>query len=151
MFNNLTIIFKCVHKLIQLYWQSFTIGLDDFLCWVETKHFFNFLRSRMSIVSRLSFENRRDYPSCWDQCWDQLFFSQSRFLKSRFFGQDLYSSRYLSRSPRQIKTVEIYWDFQDLLRIFEISWHYRESFSRLFRDFRLKNLNKLRNLDREMG
>ena len=90
-------------------------------------------------VSRLSLLLRQDY-----------FFSQSRFLKSRFFGQDLYSSRYLSRSPRQIKTVEIYWDFQDLLRIFEISWHYRESFSRLFRDFRLKNLNKLRNLDREM-
>jgi hypothetical protein len=39
LFNNLAIIFKCVHKLIQLNWQSFTIGLDDFLC----NFFFEFL------------------------------------------------------------------------------------------------------------
>ncbi len=33
-------------------------------------------RSRTSFTSRLTFENRRECPSCWDQ----LFFSQSRFL-----------------------------------------------------------------------
>ncbi len=63
-----------------------------------------------------------------------FFFSRSRFLKSRFFGRDLSSSRYLSRSSRQIETVEIYRDFQDFSRIFEISRHNRDffkTFSRL--------------------
>ena len=60
--------------------------------------------------------------------------SRSRFLKSRFFGRDLSSSRYLSRSSRQIEIVETNRDFQDLSRIFEISRHNRDffkTFSRL--------------------
>jgi hypothetical protein len=35
MLNNLTIIFKCVHKLIQLNWQSFTIALMIFFAEVK--------------------------------------------------------------------------------------------------------------------
>ena len=57
--------------------------------------------------------------------------SRSRFLKSRFFGRDLSSSRYLSRSSRQIEIVETN---RDLSRIFEISRHNLdiiETFSRL--------------------
>ncbi len=53
------------------------------------------------------------------------------FSRSRFFGRDLSSLRYLSRSSRQIETFEIY---QDLSRIFEISRHNRDffkTFSRL--------------------
>ena len=41
-------------------------------------------RSRSSFMSRLTFENRWEYPSCQDQ----LFFSRSRFLKLKFFGWD---------------------------------------------------------------
>ncbi len=102
-------------------------------------------RLRLSFVSRLTFENR-EYPSCQDQ----LFFSWLRFLKLRFFGQDLSLSRYLfrdcrdkSRLSRFIETFEIYQEFSRFLDIIK-------TFSRLFRDFRLKNIDKLRNLDREM-
>ena len=73
--------------------------------------------SRISITSRSTF-----------------FFSRSRFFKSRFFGRDLSSSRYLSRSSRQIEIVETNRDFRDFSRIFEISRHNRDffkTFSRL--------------------
>jgi hypothetical protein len=50
-------------------------------------------RSRTSIASRLTFENGRDYPSRRDQ----LFFSRSRFLKSRLFSRDFVALRFLSR------------------------------------------------------
>jgi hypothetical protein len=76
-------------------------------------------RSRMSFVSRLTFENRRECPSCWDQ----LFFSRSRFLKPRFFNRDLSLSRYLSRWSRYIETIEtikIVETFQNLLRFLDI-------------------------------
>ncbi len=72
--------------------------------------------SRLSITSRSTF-----------------FFSVEIFW-SRFFGQDLSSSRYLSRLSRKIETVEIYLDFWDLSRIFQISRHNRDffkTFSRL--------------------
>ncbi len=59
--------------------------------------------------------------------------SRSRFLKSRFFGWDLSSSRYLSRSSRQIEIVKTNWDFRDLSRIFEISWHNRDFFKTFLR------------------
>ena len=42
-------------------------------------------RSKTSIVSRLTFENRRDYPSRRDQLF---FFLVVRFLKLRLFGRD---------------------------------------------------------------
>jgi hypothetical protein len=99
-------------------------------------------RSRTSFVSRLTFFKCRDYPSRRDQ----LFFSRSRFLKLRFFSQDLSSSRYLSRSSRQIGTVEIFEICRDFLKFIEISQHYRD----FLRYFRIKNLDKLKNLDREL-
>ncbi len=102
-------------------------------------------RSRTSIVSRLTFENRRDYPTCRDP----LFFL-GRDFENRDFSveiylcRDIYRDRQdLSRSSRLIKTVEIYWEFSRFLDI-------NETFSRLVWDFRLKNLDKLRNLDGEM-
>jgi hypothetical protein len=95
-------------------------------------------------VSTVETNRDRDRPSCRDLLLKTVenihhveinfFFSRLRFLKSRFFGPDLSSSRYLSRSSRQIETVEIYQDFQDLSRIFEISRHNRDffkTFSRL--------------------
>jgi hypothetical protein len=66
-------------------------------------------RSRMSFMSRLTFLKCRDFLDGGDQ----LFFSWSRFLKSRFFNQDLAASRFLSRSSRLIETVETYQDCQD--------------------------------------
>jgi hypothetical protein len=80
-------------------------------------------------MSRLTFLKCRDYPSCRDR----LFFSWSRFLKSRFLGRDLSSLRYLLRLSRQIKTVEIYRDFWDLLRISKISRHNPDFFKTFFR------------------
>ncbi len=70
-------------------------------------------RLRSSFVSRLTFENRREYPSCQDQ----LFF---------FLGRDLSLSRYLSRSLRQIETVKIYRDCQDLLRLSRFMENFRD-------------------------
>ncbi len=81
-------------------------------------------------MSRLTFFWCRDFLDGRD--W--LFFSRSRFLKSRLFSLDLDVSRFLSRSSRQIETVEIYRDFQDLSRIFTISrhnWDFFKTFSRL--------------------
>jgi hypothetical protein len=82
-------------------------------------------------------------------------FSRSRFLESRLFSRDLSSLRYLSRSLRQIETVEIYRDFRDLSRIFEISQHNRDFFktflklqaqkSRQIEKSRLRNVITLTN------
>ena len=59
---------------------------------------------------------------------------------------EIYLRRDIYRDRRQIKTVEIYRDFRDLSRIFEISRHNRD----FFETSGSKNLDKLRNLDREM-
>jgi hypothetical protein len=83
-------------------------------------------------VSRLTFENRRDYPSCPDQ----LFFSPSRFFKSRFLVEvylrrDIYQDRRdKSRLSRFIETFKIHREFLRFLDIIE-------TFSTLFLDFRL--------------
>ncbi len=69
-------------------------------------------RLRMSIVSRLTLENRRDYPSRRDQ----FFLSRSIFFKSRLFSRDLDVSRFLSRSSRQIETFQTNRDFRDTVK-----------------------------------
>ena len=63
-----------------------------------------------------------------------FFFSRSRFLKSRLFSRDFDASRYLSRSSRQIETVEIFEICRDKSRQIEI---YRDisTLSRHYRDF----------------
>jgi hypothetical protein len=73
-------------------------------------------RSRMSFVSRPTFENRRECPSCRDQ----LFFYWSRFLKSRLFNRDLAGSRFLSRLSRFLRFSRFVETFWDLSRLFEI-------------------------------
>jgi hypothetical protein len=83
-------------------------------------------RSRTSMVSRLTFENCRDYPSCRDQLF---FLSRLRFLKLRFFNWDLTLSRYLLRSSRYIETIETNRDYWDFLRFIEISWQFWEIFT----------------------
>ena len=85
-------------------------------------------RSRTSFVSRLTFLKCPDYPSRRDQ----LFFSRSRFLKSRLFNPDLAASRYLSRSSRLMGTFETFEIYRDFSRFLDII----KTFSRLFRDFR---------------
>jgi hypothetical protein len=99
--------------------------------------------SRMSLVSRLTF------LQCWDflDGRDRPFFSRSRFLKSRLFNWDLAASRFSSRLSRFLRFVKIFkicWDFS---RFIEISQHYWD----FLRYFTIKNLNKLRNLDWEIG
>ena len=54
-------------------------------------------RLRFLDLSRSTFETCRDYPYCQDKI---IFFSRSRFLKSRLFNQDLAVSRFLSRLSR---------------------------------------------------
>jgi hypothetical protein len=101
------------------------------------------LRSRTSFVSRLTFENYQECPSCRDQ----LFFSWSRFLKLRLFNPDLAASIFSSRLlifSRFVEFFKICWDFS---RFTEISRHYRDFFSY----FTIKNLDKLRNLDQQIG
>ncbi len=49
-----------------------------------------------------------------------FFFSWSRFLKSRFFNQDLSLSRYLSRQIKTVEIFEIYQDISTLSRLFEV-------------------------------
>jgi hypothetical protein len=79
-------------------------GLDS---WDQSRS-----RSRTSFVLRLTLENRRDYPSCQDH----LFLSPLRFFKSRLFSRDLDVSKFLSRSLRQIETIEINRDNHAFLR-----------------------------------
>ncbi len=71
-------------------------------------------RLRTSFMSRLTFENRWECPSCQDQ----LFFSRLRFLKSRLFSQD-WRVIFLSRLSRRVK---ICWDTSRLSRFVESSW-----------------------------
>jgi hypothetical protein len=71
-----------------------------------------------------------------------LFLSRSRFLKSRFFSRDLSSSRWLSRSSGQIEAAESFEISRDFSRLIETSRHYGD----FLRYFRIKNLDKLRNL-----
>ena len=73
------------------------------------------LRSRTSFVSRQTFLNRRDCPSCQDQ----LFFSRSKFLKSRLFSRDFDASRFLSRlqdPSRLSRFVKTRRDYRELSR-----------------------------------
>ncbi len=81
-------------------------------------------RSRMSFVSRLTFENRRECPSCRHQLF---------FFLVEIFKIETFQSR-LGCVKINIETVEIFeicQDFQDLLSLFEI---YRDIsiLSRLF-------------------
>ena len=110
-------------------------------------------RSRTSFVSRLTFENRREYPSRRDQ----LFFFSVKILKIEIF-----QSRFIFVEIfiEIVETNRDCQDFRDLSRLFEIfeiccnfsrfikiSRHYWD----FLRYFRIKNLDKLRNLDREIG
>ncbi len=76
-----------------------------------------------------------------------FFFSRSRFLKLRLFNRDLAASRFSSRLSRFLRFVKIFKICWDFLRFIEISQHYRD----FLRYFTIKNLHKLRNLDREIG
>ncbi len=106
-------------------------------------------RSRTSIVSRLTFENRQGYPSCQDQ----LFLSRSRFLKSRFFSWDFDASRFLSRLSRRVEIVKICRDAsrhcRDLLRNLDIVEKSRHCWGLLSLKM-MKSLNGLRNLDEKI-
>ncbi len=93
-------------------------------------------RSRTSFVSRLTYLKCRDYPSCQDQ----LFFSLVQIFKIKIF---LLRFIFVEIFIDIVETFKIY---QEFLRFLDII----KTFSRLFRDFRLKNLDKLRNLDPEM-
>ncbi len=64
----------------------------------------------MSIVSRLTFENRRDYPSCRDQLF---------FILVEIFKIEIFQSR-LCRVEIFVEIVETCWDCQDLSRRVEI-------------------------------
>ncbi len=78
----------------------------------------------MSFVSRLTFENRRECPSCRDQ----LFFFSVEIFKIETFQSRLGCVEIFIET---VKIFEICRDFQDLLRLFEI---YRDisTLSRLF-------------------
>jgi hypothetical protein len=100
-------------------------------------------------VSRLTFENRQECPSCRDQ----LFFSRLRFLKLRLFSRDFDASRFLSRLSRRVEIVKIYRDASRLWRfvkrqlIFvEKSRHCRGLLSLKM----MKSLDGLRNLDEKI-
>ncbi len=94
-------------------------------------------RSRTSLVSRPTFLKCRNFLDSRDQ----LFFSRSRFLKSRLFNRNLAVSRFLSRLSkfsrfsRFVEIFEICWDFS---RFINISPHYRD----FLRYFRIKNLDR---------
>jgi hypothetical protein len=77
-------------------------------------------RLRTSFVLRLTFENRRECPSCQDQFF---FCSRPRFFKSRL--------GYVKIFIKTVKIFKICWDFWDLLRLFEIYWDI-STLSRLF-------------------
>jgi hypothetical protein len=66
-------------------------------------------RSRMSFASRLTFFKCQDLLDSWDR----IFFSRSRFLKSRLF-----QSR-LGRVEIFVEIVKTYWDCRDLSRFVE--------------------------------
>ncbi len=114
-------------------------------------------RSRTSIVSRLTFENCRDYPSFRDQ----LFFISVEIFQSRFFSRDFDASRFLSRLLRFAKTRR---DFRDLSRCSQdLSRRCRdavETLSRFVKKSRhcrgllslkiMKSLDGLRNLDKKI-
>ncbi len=79
-------------------------------------------RSRTSIVSRLTFENRRDYPSCRDQLF---------FISVEIFKIEIFQSRF-NFVEIFIEIVEIHRDYRDksrLSRHFEIYQHFWEIFT----------------------
>jgi hypothetical protein len=83
-------------------------------------------RSRTSYVSRLTFLNCRDFLDGRDQ----LFFSRSRFLKSRFFSRDFDASRFLSRLSRHVEIVKICRDTSRFSRFVETQSRFVETQSR---------------------
>jgi hypothetical protein len=114
-------------------------------------------RSRTSFVSRLTFLKCRDYPSRRDQ----LFFFSVNIFKIKVFKIEIFWSRFIFVEIfiEIVETNRDCWDLSRLLKFIETFEIYREflrfldiikTFSRLFRDFRLKNLDKLKNLDREL-
>jgi hypothetical protein len=111
-FQNMFAKCKCTFSCSKSYWHN-PGGLDSR----------DQSRSRTSFVSRLTFLN----------CRDILFFSRSRFLKSRFFSQDFDASRFL----RFVKTQS---------RFVEKSRHCRGLLSLKM----MKSLDGLRNLDEKI-
>jgi hypothetical protein len=90
-------------------------------------------RSRTSIVSRLTFENSRDYPSRRDQFFFisveifKIKTFQSRFRCVEIFIEIVETSqdfRDKSRLSRQIEIIETNRDYQDFSRFIEISQHF---------------------------
>jgi hypothetical protein len=75
----------------------------------------------MSFVSRLTFENRRECPSCRDQ----LFFFLGRDFENQDFSIEIYLCRDIyrdcrdkSRLSRQIEIIETFRDLSRFLEIF---------------------------------
>ena len=66
----------------------------------------------MSFVSRPTFLKCQDFLDSWEQ----IFFSRSRFLKSRLFSRDFDALRFLLRLLRRFKIVKICQDVSRLLR-----------------------------------
>ena len=100
-------------------------------------------------MSRLTIENRRECPSCRDQ----LFFSQSRFLKLRLFSRDFDTSRFLSRLSRHVQIVKICQDALRLLRFVETQSRFVEKSQHcrgLLSLKMMKSLGGMRNLDEKI-
>ncbi len=94
-------------------------------------------RSRFLDLSRPTFETCRDCPYCRDKiifCLGQDFWIKT--WPGRDFHQDCRDK------SRLLIFFEICWDFS---RFIKISQHYQD----FLKDFRLKNVNKLKNLDWE--
>jgi hypothetical protein len=72
-------------------------------------------RLRFLDLSRSTFEKCRDYP----YCQDNIFFSQSRFLKLRLLNWDLASSRFLSSLSRLSRLIEIFKICRDFSRFLD--------------------------------
>ncbi len=93
-------------------------------------------------------------------CWDQLlktvkivhrvetkiFYFLVKIFKIETFQSRLRCVEIFIKTVETVKMFEIIKICQDFLRFVEISWHYWD----FLRYFRLKNLDKLRNLNREM-
>ncbi len=110
-------------------------------------------RSRTSIVSRLTFENRRDYPSCWDQLF---------FISVEIFKIEIFQSR-LWRVEIFVEIVETRRDCRDLLRrveIFKMQSRFVKTLSRFVEKSQhcrgllslkmMKSLDELRNLNKKI-
>ena len=102
-------------------------------------------RQLRPIETKISWCVKVNFWKCRDLSWQSrpaFIPSQLRFFEWRIFDQDFAASRFLLRLSRQFEIFEICRDF---LRFIKRSQHYPD----FLRGFKLKNLDKLRNLGQE--